>query len=212
MPTLMQFDDLPNDMLGEIAMALKSYADFINFGATCRRVYNAINGCVRGRYIARNTKIMTLVGAMSKTESAKYINFDIYEKIIVAPMEVSSAPGIINMILGFRECQFFHKKTYCFWFNRMFEYFAYDGFVIYFKKGVFHRDNDKPAIEFNNGAKIWAINGKISRHDDKPAIISENLKIWMIDCCIHRENGPAVEIYGERYYYKNNEEVVMDKK
>ena len=40
----------------------------------------------------------------------------------------------------------------------------------YNDKGEFHREGDLPAVEFSNGTKYWVLNG-----------------------CLHRENGPAVE-------------------
>jgi hypothetical protein len=40
----------------------------------------------------------------------------------------------------------------------------------WYKNGLIHRENDKPAIEWSNGRKEWWINGKLHRENDKPAI------------------------------------------
>ena len=47
------------------------------------------------------------------------------------------------------------------------------------KNGNCHRDNDLPAIEYNNGNKWWFKNGKLHRDGDLPAIKwFHNNKYW----------------------------------
>lgn len=75
------------------------------------------------------------------------------------------------------------------------------------KNGITHRENDKPAIILNNGAKGWYNNGKLSREDDKPAFISniDNLKIWAVDGLIFRkENKPNFIIDNNEFYLEIN--------
>lgn len=39
------------------------------------------------------------------------------------------------------------------------------------KKGIRHRDGDKPAIIFANGSKFWYRDGLLHRDGDKPAVV-----------------------------------------
>ena len=63
------------------------------------------------------------------------------------------------------------------------------------KEGRYHRENDKPAIEFSDGGKVWYINGKRHRENDKPAVeYADGRKIWYINGLLNRENDkPAIE-------------------
>jgi antitoxin component YwqK of YwqJK toxin-antitoxin module len=65
----------------------------------------------------------------------------------------------------------------------------------WYKNGLIHRENDKPAIEYFDGSKAWYINGQIHRENDKPAIEWKNgYKQWWINGELHRENDkPAIE-------------------
>ena len=71
-------------------------------------------------------------------------------------------------------------------------------------EGERHRENDLPAMEYDNGELRWYINGKCHR-ENGPAIISANgTKYWYINNNLHREDGPAVEhIDGSSVYYLN---------
>jgi hypothetical protein len=52
-------------------------------------------------------------------------------------------------------------------------------FVAYFKDGVFHRDDDLPAVIYKNGQKEWWINGKLERRNANPVVIFENKsELW----------------------------------
>ena len=48
------------------------------------------------------------------------------------------------------------------------------GTMFWFKNGLNHRDNDKPAIVYHDGDMSWHINGKLHRDNDKPAVIYSN--------------------------------------
>ena len=49
----------------------------------------------------------------------------------------------------------------------------------WYKNGVFHRDNDLPAIEYADGYKAWYKNGERHRGNDLPAIeYSNGYKEW----------------------------------
>jgi len=71
--------------------------------------------------------------------------------------------------------------------------------IVYAKNGIFHRDNDLPAVIMQSSEgevlkRFWYINGKINRKNDKPAVIYENgTLIWYKDNLIHRDNDkPAL--------------------
>ena len=60
---------------------------------------------------------------------------------------------------------------------------------------------------YNNGSKIWYLNGKLHR-EDGPAVEYDNGdKIWFLNCKLHREDGPAIEkSNGIIYWYLNGKE------
>lgn len=71
---------------------------------------------------------------------------------------------------------------------------------------ILHRDNDLPAIIYDDGTKVWCQNGRRHRDNDLPAVIYDNGdQAWYQNGKVHREVGPAF-IYtdGEKYYYLNN--------
>ena len=55
---------------------------------------------------------------------------------------------------------------------------------------------------YNNGSKIWYLNGKLHR-EDGPAVEYDNGdKIWFLNCKLHREDGPAIEyVNGYKEWY-----------
>jgi len=44
----------------------------------------------------------------------------------------------------------------------------------WYKNGWYHRDNNKPAVIYNNGSMFWHKNGKLHREKDLPAVIYYN--------------------------------------
>jgi len=46
--------------------------------------------------------------------------------------------------------------------------------VEWYKDGQCHRDNDKPAVIWHNGARYWYKNGRRHRDNDKPATIKSD--------------------------------------
>jgi len=48
------------------------------------------------------------------------------------------------------------------------------GTMYWFKNGLYHRDNDLPAIIYNTGTMYWFKNNKPHRDNNKPAIIWSN--------------------------------------
>lgn len=69
-------------------------------------------------------------------------------------------------------------------------------------KNVHHR-LDGPAIEYENGDKIWFIDGKLHRVDG-PAVEWDGDKIWFFKGKKHRECGPAVECAdGYKEWWRN---------
>lgn len=76
----------------------------------------------------------------------------------------------------------------------------------YYRNGILHRDNDKPAVLIYNKHKknirlVWYINGQVCRLSDEPALVERKKnKIsylrWYEDGLIHRgHNKPAVIRY-----------------
>lgn len=56
-----------------------------------------------------------------------------------------------------------------------------------------HRDGDKPAIIYDNGAMIWCQNGTRHRDGDMPAVIHvDGTQFWYEANILHREDGPAI--------------------
>jgi len=73
-------------------------------------------------------------------------------------------------------------------------------------EGKHHSFDDKPAIIYASGTKLWYQNGE--RHRMKgPAIErSGGDKVWYLNGKCHREDGPAIEhLGGEKYWYLNGE-------
>lgn len=72
--------------------------------------------------------------------------------------------------------------------------------------GYLHRENDLPAIEYDNGHKEWIRHGLLHRDDDKPAVIQScGTNAWYQNGKLHREDDkPAIEfISGSKHYYRN---------
>ena len=68
----------------------------------------------------------------------------------------------------------------------------------YFKNKKLHKDDDEPAVDYENGTLQWYKYGKLHRDDDMPAIIdNEGGKEWWYGGRRHREDDkPAVIYYG----------------
>lgn len=67
-----------------------------------------------------------------------------------------------------------------------------NGDRMWFKHGVKHRDNDKPAEELSSYDAWWQ-NGEMHRDGDKPAVDSGDEKIWYKHGLVHRDHDlPAV--------------------
>ena len=77
--------------------------------------------------------------------------------------------------------------------------------VYYNEKGKIHREDGLPAIEFNDGGKLWYNNGEKHRTDGPAVEYSNGYKSYYIKGKRHREDGPAVEfIDGEKWWYLND--------
>lgn len=74
--------------------------------------------------------------------------------------------------------------------------------TFYFRKGKFHRSQDKPAIILNDGSKYYWKYGKRHRKTG-PAVIKHNgTQFWYQYGIRHRDVGPAVEyVSGTREYW-----------
>jgi len=77
--------------------------------------------------------------------------------------------------------------------------------VLYVKNGVWHRDNDLPAVEYSDGAKTWYKDGNCHR-ENAPANIAPDVEMWCVEGVKHRYDGPALTLHGNQFYYINGKE------
>jgi antitoxin component YwqK of YwqJK toxin-antitoxin module len=81
--------------------------------------------------------------------------------------------------------------------------------MLWYKDGLLHRDDDKPAIIYVGGDKLWFQNGKLHRDGDKPAGIHEDstIKEWYQNGECHRDGDKPAVIHSDGYkeWYKNGE-------
>jgi len=82
-----------------------------------------------------------------------------------------------------------------------------NGSKFWYKNGQRHREGDEPAYISACGGKLWYKNGQPHREGDLPAkIYDDGSKCWYKNGQIHREGDEPAEIYanGSEYWYKNN--------
>ena len=82
-----------------------------------------------------------------------------------------------------------------------------NGIKEWWKNGLFHRDNDMPAIERADGSKQWYKNGELHRDNDMPAYVgADGTKSWYKNGQLHRDNDmPAiVRADGSKEWCKND--------
>ena len=61
------------------------------------------------------------------------------------------------------------------------------------KRGWYHRKGDQPAVEYNNGTRVWYRHGEIHRDGDLPAKVSnDGLQEWWREGVLDRKKGPAI--------------------
>ena len=79
------------------------------------------------------------------------------------------------------------------------------GTIMTIKNKQKHSFNDKPAVIYHDGVKIWYKNGDIHRDNDKPAWILGKLKSWYKNGLRHRDNNKPAVIYpdGKKEWYQN---------
>ena len=83
----------------------------------------------------------------------------------------------------------------------------------YNQQGKLHREGDKPAVEYADGAKQWWFKGQLHREGDKPAgEYADGSKEWLVNGQFHREGGlPAVEFEdGYKAWYVNGQLVTEE--
>jgi hypothetical protein len=84
----------------------------------------------------------------------------------------------------------------------------YSGNVYWYEErtNIQHREGG-PAVESNNGSKLWYSHGKLHREGGPAAEYVSGYKEWYVHGLLHREDGPAVECCdGIHYWYLNNEQ------
>jgi hypothetical protein len=77
------------------------------------------------------------------------------------------------------------------------------------KEGELHRRNDKPAIEFSDGGKVWYINGLLHRGNDKPAVERPNgNKKWYINGEFIKQNYDSNGvIHNDKFFDEDGNEI-----
>jgi hypothetical protein len=86
-----------------------------------------------------------------------------------------------------------------------------DDTLQWYKNGEMHRDRDKPAIIYADGTLVWFKNGVQHRDGDKPAWIGhDNRLIWLKNGKRHRAAGPAFIMDCHQQYYLNGVDVTTD--
>jgi hypothetical protein len=66
-----------------------------------------------------------------------------------------------------------------------------NGSKVWYLNGQLHRE-DGPAVEDISGYKQWWLNGKFHRKDGPAIERPSGFKIWYQNGILHREDGPAV--------------------
>ena len=86
-----------------------------------------------------------------------------------------------------------------------------NGTKLWCLNGKLHR-TDGPAVEYADGSKYWYLNDKLHRTDG-PAIEDANgTKLWCLNGKLHRTDGPAVEYaYGSKFWYLNDKNLTESK-
>ena len=70
-----------------------------------------------------------------------------------------------------------------------------DGSRVWYKNGVYHRDDDKPARIYATGTLVWFKNGQIHRDGDRPARIYEDGALnWFKNGQHHRDGDKPAQI------------------
>jgi hypothetical protein len=83
----------------------------------------------------------------------------------------------------------------------------------WYVNGKHHRDNDLPAIEYENGSKEWYVNGIHHRDNGLPAIeYSIGIKFWYVNGKVHRLGGlAAIELAnGNKSWYIYNKQYTYE--
>ena len=83
-----------------------------------------------------------------------------------------------------------------------------DGSKLWYINGKLHRTNG-PAAEWANGSKEWHINGELHRTDGPAVEWADGSKFWYINGKYHRTDGPAIEwADGSKFWYINGRSVL----
>ena len=85
-----------------------------------------------------------------------------------------------------------------------------DGATEWLMDGVRHRDNDLPALVWQDGGQLWYQNGQLNREGDLPAMIhGDGSKFWYKHGQLHREGGqPAIiKADGAEFWYEHGVEI-----
>jgi hypothetical protein len=89
---------------------------------------------------------------------------------------------------------------------QLWEYCDYDAWdFTYYLNGKIHRDNDEPAMMFEDGTARWYQHGLTHRDNDKPAYITNTIEYWYQYGKLHRDNDkPAlIDEYGNHEWYQH---------
>ena len=86
-----------------------------------------------------------------------------------------------------------------------------NGFKVWYKNDLLHRDGGLPANEGDDGTKRWYVNGKLHRDGGYPAVEygDGTTNEWWVNGELHREGGlPAVQdMYAGNEWWVNGKEL-----
>ena len=76
---------------------------------------------------------------------------------------------------------------------------------------IFNIDEENK-IKYDNGSKIWFLNGKCHRTDGPAIECSDGRKCWFLNAKRHRTDGPAIECSdGSKSWYLNGKRYSEEK-
>ena len=86
-----------------------------------------------------------------------------------------------------------------------------DGHKVWLLDGKRHRE-DGPACEFSDGSKLWYRNGLLHRVDGPAVECANGTKFWYLNGFLHRVDGPAIEYPdGRKFWYFDGKELTEEK-
>jgi antitoxin component YwqK of YwqJK toxin-antitoxin module len=152
------------------------------------------------------TDVQKLTMEFLEPEEIKTL-FETYKETKVMFEELTKHTNFVvdcKRIITDEELQFFESQNIQLKLLETYE--LKNGTQFWYKNGVIHRDNDKPAIINSDGAQYWYQNGRIHRNNNLPAIIlPSGSQHWYQNGKAHRDNDLPAIIFsnGDQHWYQN---------